>query len=81
VRDIRRVCSVRLFRVLRRFFAISKPSERQYFGIDILARPEDGGEAKAVLEYGGGSGARLLAELFENLLVINAVCEFFLTYN
>jgi hypothetical protein len=45
------------------------------------------GEAKVVLElcvwYGDlmRAGARLLAELFVTLLVIDAACEFLLTYN
>src|SRR6266852_3746318 len=72
----------------RRLFAISKPSlaERESIGIDIQGRLGNGGEARAVLEYGGeisdeGHGHRLLAELFVTLLVIDAMFEFLLTYN
>jgi hypothetical protein len=39
--------------VLRRFFATSKHSERRPIGVDIQGRLGIGGEAKAVLEYGG----------------------------
>jgi hypothetical protein len=53
MKDIRRLRSVRFFRVRRRFFAISKPSERRSIGIDIQGRLGNGGEARAVLEYGG----------------------------
>ena len=50
--DIRRLRSrlVRFFRL----FAICKPSERCSIRIDIPVRLlNDGGEAKAVLDYGG----------------------------
>src|ERR1700733_11214399 len=53
MKDIRRLRSVRFFRVPRRLFAISKPSKRQYIGIDIQGRLRNGGNARAVLEYGG----------------------------
>jgi hypothetical protein len=74
VKDLRRLRLVRFFRVRRRFFAISKPPERRSIGIYIQGRLGNGGEAKAVLEYDGD-------ELFESLLVIDAVCELSLTYN
>ena len=49
MKDIRRFCSVRLLRVWRRVFAISKPSERRYIGIGISGWLGNGGEAGAVL--------------------------------
>ena len=45
MKDIRRFCSVRLLRVWRRVFAISKPSGRRYIGIDISGWLGNGGEA------------------------------------
>ena len=80
---IPRLCLVCFFRVLRRFVAIRKPSKQQTIVIDPQGRLVDkwwGGE-------GGTRGARdlmrarLVAELFETLLVIDAACEIFLTYN
>ena len=52
MKDIRRLCSVRFFRVRRRFFATSKVSERRSIGVDIQGRLETG-EVKVVLKYGG----------------------------
>ncbi len=76
MKDLRCPRPVPFFRIRRRFFAIRKPSEWQYIGIDIPGQLGNGREAKAVLEYGGDSeirrGARLLAKLFETLLVIDA---------
>jgi hypothetical protein len=53
MKDLRRLRLVRFFRVRRRFFAISKPSKWWSIEIDIQERLGNGGEAKAVLEYGG----------------------------
>jgi hypothetical protein len=52
MKDLRRLRLVRFFRVRRRFFAIGKPSERRSIGIDIPGRLGNGGDARAVLEYG-----------------------------
>ena len=63
--------------------SLQRPSERRYIGTDIQGRLGNYEEAKAV-SYNGGKiqqGARLLAELFEGLLVIDVTCEFSLTYN
>ena len=83
MKDIPRLCLVCFFRVLRRFTAIRRPSKQRIIVIDPQGRLVNkwwGGE--------GGTGgardlmrARLLAELFETLLVIDAACENFLTYN
>jgi hypothetical protein len=52
MKDIRRLRLVRFFRVQRRFFAISMPSERRSIGIDIQGRLGNSGDARTVLEYG-----------------------------
>jgi len=51
-KDIRRLGLVRFFRVRRRLFAICKPSKRWSIGIDVPGRLGNGGEARAVWEYG-----------------------------
>jgi hypothetical protein len=58
------------------------PSEQGSIVIDTQGWLGNGGEAKAVFEYGGETDgeARLITELFETLLVIDTVCEFFLIY-
>jgi hypothetical protein len=80
MKDLRRLRLVRFFRVRRRFFAIGKPSERRSAGIYIPGQLGNGGDARVVLEMVGRS-AEVATGLFETLLVIDAVCEFLLTYS
>ena len=78
-KHVRRPRSVHFFRVLRRFFATNKPSERRSIGTDIQWLLGKRGDAKA-LEYGEEMGtAWALADLFMTLLVtvsIDAACEY-----
>jgi hypothetical protein len=53
MKDLRRLCLVRFFRVQRCFFAIRRPSKWRSIGIDVSGWLGNGGEVKAVLEYGG----------------------------
>jgi hypothetical protein len=52
MKDIRRFCLVCFFRVWRRFFAISKPSEQRFMGIDIRGQLGNGGDWRGE----GGAG-------------------------
>ena len=54
MKDIPRRCLVCFFRVLRRFFAIIKPSEQRSIasGIDTKGRLVNGGELRAALPVG-----------------------------
>jgi hypothetical protein len=68
MKDIRRLCLVRFFRVLRQFFAFSKPSERRSIGVDIPWRLGNNGDARVRLDRWVDRSARANLDMLDHVL-------------